>query len=265
MSQLIVCLDFDGTLVGHEDRIHPADAAILSTRSDVLFIPATGRPLHGVRHGFDAAGIFLGEEIPLPMVLLNGATTFLPGEAICEFTPFPVSIQQQLVSAALEAEAISSFFFGFDSLDIVHPAPFSDVLMKRFGLNGHPFNADQTQPRFAKLMAIAENPEPLKKLAADLAELEVEMSFSMPTVLEVNVKGVNKGERLSRLIAAMGIEDARIFTAGDGENDFPLFDLAERIFVPVDSPESIRKRADQIVDSSYEGLLTPILRAAEIL
>ena len=69
----IVCLDFDGTLVDDEGRIHPADVEILANERSVAFVPATGRPLHAVRRAFERHGLFAGGPIPFPLIVENGA------------------------------------------------------------------------------------------------------------------------------------------------------------------------------------------------
>ncbi|MCK5642315.1 MAG: HAD hydrolase family protein [Gammaproteobacteria bacterium] len=53
-----------------------------------------------------------------------------------------------------------------------------------------------------------------------------------------------------------------LFIAGDGENDLPLFDTAQYSFAPANSPEPVRVDADDIIDTSIRGLLTPILEKA---
>ena len=76
----IVCLDFDGTLVDEEGHIHPYDVEILAEeRHDVVFVPATGRPLHAVRRAFERHGLFADRPVPLPMVLENGAAVYGEG------------------------------------------------------------------------------------------------------------------------------------------------------------------------------------------
>ena len=52
----------------------------------------------------------------------------------------------------------------------------------------------------------------------------------------------------------------RLVVAGDGENDLPLFDLADLSFAPEDSPAAIKARANHVVNVSENGLLAPILR-----
>jgi len=80
-------------------------------------------------------------------------------------------------------------------------------------------------------------------------------------VLEVTLPDVDKGSGLDMLIDNLGWSRRTIVTAGDGENDLPLFKRANRSFCPDDSPAHVLEQADQAISLGEAGLFTPILAA----
>jgi len=111
----------------------------------------------------------------------------------------------------------------------------------------------------SKLMCISADPRSLGALVADLGELPVVPAYSLPTVLEINLAGINKGDGAVALLDALGWGHVPLVAAGDGENDLELFDRAGQVFAPADSPPAIRARADHLIDVDRTGLLAPIL------
>ncbi len=58
------------------------------------------------------------------------------------------------------------------------------------------------------------------------ASSSLAVSSSIDSYMELNEKGVNKGEGLSRLCDRLGVPSAEVMALGDGDNDFELMDWA---------------------------------------
>jgi hydroxymethylpyrimidine pyrophosphatase-like HAD family hydrolase len=108
-------------------------------------------------------------------------------------------------------------------------------------------------------MCIAESPQLLQTFAADVIELELEASYSIPTVFEITSPGVDKGRGLTTLLPALSLNDPRIVAVGDGGNDLPLFEVADLALAPSTSPATVRDQADGVVDTEACGLMAPVL------
>jgi len=80
MPQKIICFDLDGTLINAHGMIHPADIEILATHRGSLLVPATGRTISSVRQLFEKNGLFIGQPLPFPLILQNGAALYSEGE-----------------------------------------------------------------------------------------------------------------------------------------------------------------------------------------
>lgn len=134
-------------------------------------------------------------------------------------------------------------------------------MVRRFALSTRPFSQEtDADAPLTKVVSIAETPEPLRAFADGIANLALERAYSLPTVLEFTRVGIDKGRGLRALIGDRPA-GTKLVVAGDGENDLPLFDLADLSFAPEDSPAAIKACANHILDVQKEGLLAPILHA----
>jgi hypothetical protein len=261
----VVCLDFDGTLVDDEGRIHPADVEILATERSVAFVPATGRPLHSVRRAFERHGLFSGRPIPFPLVLENGAAVYGEREHLRSRRSLQPELRDELLRAALSAKEAN---FLLHSLNEARTLGSNDLLrafVRRFDLDARPWDPDSDpagswERPLVKLVVTAEDPKAVGRFEAETADLPLERTYSLPNMLELGPAGVHKGSGLATLLDHTGHAPREVVVAGDGENDLALFEMATLRFAPADSPPAIRARADRILDVQEEGLLAPILR-----
>jgi HAD superfamily hydrolase (TIGR01484 family) len=261
----VVCLDFDGTLVDDEGRIHPADVEILATERSVAFVPATGRPLHSVRRAFERHGLFSGRPIPFPLVLENGAAVYGEREHLRSRRSLQPELRDELLRAALSAKEAN---FLLHSLNEARTLGSNDLLrafVRRFDLDARPWDPDSDpagswERPLVKLVVTAEDPKAVGRFEAETADLPLERTYSLPNMLELGPAGVHKGSGLATLLDHTGHAPREVVVAGDGENDLALFEMATLRFAPADSPPAIRARADRILDVREEGLLAPILR-----
>ncbi len=259
VPELVICFDFDGTLVDGEGRIHARDVEILGSETLLTLVPATGRPLHAVRYTFEQHGLFADRLIPLPLVLENGAAVYEAGERLHTQHPFVPDVQAALVRAMLDAPRVTFLLFSLNTVRMLWPSEAGWQMVRRFALSTEPFSWEEgANAPLTKVVSIAETPEPLRAFAAETANLALERAYSLPTVLEFTRVGVDKGRGLEALLGERPA-DTKLVVAGDGENDLPLFDLADLSFAPEDSPDAISAHADHVLDVPKEGLLAPIL------
>jgi len=260
----LICLDVDGTLIDSQGYIHPKDRKIFASLSrhpgqPAWFVITTGRPLQAVRDMFTFNGLFIDQKIPLPLVLINGAAVYMPGEVLQAYFPFEEDIQAQLLAISRQNPQVSAFFFTQDQIDLAFPNQLGLYMVNRFHLEVRTFGLDSLSKKFCKLMLISPDIPLLYRLAAQMQELPVEIAFSDKTVLEINPQKVTKASGIRLLIDALGLDGVRLFAAGDGENDLPILDLADRSYAPSTAPTNVRDRVKQVVDVPFAGLLSPIL------
>jgi HAD superfamily hydrolase (TIGR01484 family) len=259
VPELVVCFDFDGTLVDGDGRIHPRDVEILGGDVRATLVPATGRPLHAVRHVLSWHGLFEEGPVPFPLVLENGAAVYEAGERLREQHPFVPDVQAALMEAMLASPRVTFLLFSLNTVRMLWPSEAGWRMARRFALSTQPFSQEtDSDAPLTKVVSVAETPEPLRAFASETASLDMERAYSLPTVLEFTRVGVDKGRGLTTLLGERSV-GTKLVVAGDGENDLPLFDLADLSFAPEDSPDAIKARANHVLDVRKEGLLAPIL------
>lgn len=259
MPQKIICFDVDGTLINAEGMIHPADVEILATHRDNLLIPATGRSIGSLRQIFTKNGLFVGQPLPFPLILQNGAVLYAQGERLLAHFLFEDEVQAQLIRLLHPFRQASVLFFDLDRIYSLHgagPAQ-EEIVSLDFYAGSFPENSRLYQ--FSKAMCFSNDPEILKALREAIRPLAVGTYQSLPYALEVCPPGVNKANGIQQLFKLLGLEDYRLYAVGDSENDLPMFELAHFSYAPTTAVDEVVKLVDCTIDASKKGILGPIL------
>jgi Cof subfamily protein (haloacid dehalogenase superfamily) len=263
MNEPLICFDLDGTLLDPDEHIHPCDRhVLLEERSDVILIPATGRCLQSLHGSLALNGLFIDQRLPFPLVLQNGSLLFDVHEKMLVYFPFPTTIQSEILSRADRLPQITFFCFTSQAIHKLNPTPFADQRADDFVMITQPYQGDPEAHEYSKIMCISDDQNALRVMSELLTDLPVECSTSLPEILEITYRGIDKAFGLQTLVDWLGLENRKIYMAGDGGNDLPLFELAELSFAPSSSPEFVRTRADRVIDRDRNGILSPIIEYA---
>ncbi len=257
----IICFDLDGTLLDHEERIRPGDIEILKDQPEgTLLIPASGRSLASVQNIFNGHGLFRGTSLPYPLVLQNGAITYLPGERILQSKVFEPEVQEQLVAIVSSFTGLPFFMVTTTHHYVLHPNPHTRETSRKYNFLDGDFTTARRKVPLTKIMAISKDTAPLKELDRLVSPLPVESAFSLPTIYEITPLGANKGAALLDLLKALDVpEGVEILAAGDGENDLSLFPVATRSYAPVNASVKIQQAADVTIFPQEDGLIAAML------
>ncbi|MCB2202906.1 Cof-type HAD-IIB family hydrolase [bacterium] len=258
----VLCLDIDGTLTDADENIHPQDITTLQHFPDhIQPVITTGRILHsalGVLHEHD---LFTQEQFPLPGVFMNGGVALLPGEERIVEHLLEADLMAELLGLPRAFPTTCFAFFGPDRVSLVNPTPFGREIA-----DGHYFYSDivalEDVPReVVKVMAINPDLDVLDSIKAHTQHLPAEMGYTLPFLYEINAPGINKAATLRVLLEELGMASLPVFAAGDGKNDLSLMRLTTRFFAPSTANETVRSRADEIINRQDNGILTPVLTA----
>lgn len=257
MSRPVICFDFDGTLVDRDGRIHPNDVEILKHENRVVFVPATGRPLHAVRRAFERNGLDFESTIPFPMILQNGAVVYRPNEELFAQKPFPAAKQAKIIEISQRHPQVCCLLFSLHQLEMMWPNAHGLKMVERFDLDVQPFQ--EANQQYTKITFISDAQAAIIPVAEEISPLSVESAFSLPTVYELTPTGIDKGHMLIDLLTGMGLQTTKIVVAGDGENDLSLFSVADMSFCPKESVTAVKEKADSTINVAQTGLLAPML------
>lgn len=264
MSKILICFDFDGTLVNKNGIIHTNDIEILKNEKRVYFIPTTGRPLHSVKNLFSKYNLFYNAPIPFPLILQNGAVIYFPYEKLYKIFP----INQEELNVILKVSKIERdltiLLFSIDKVFTQNLIPYAKDFITRFNLNTQPLNSKDILNKITKIMLISKNQKILSKIVEKLKHINIEVSFSLSSTLEINQIDVNKAKSLSLILKELNLDKEYMVAAGDGENDIPLFNLADLTFCPENSFVSLKNIADYIINVNKEGVFMPIFKKIDL-
>ena len=261
MNLPIICFDMDGTLLDAQGRIHPNDIALLaSPQPPALFIPSTGRPLHSLRRALARSGLQLDRALPFHLVLQNGSVLMAPQEELLVYDSLEAGIQKELLDLAMCFPHITFLFLTASEIYTLWPNPFGLDLAASFDFDLRPLSEANGSAIFSKVMCMSDSRASLEAVHAAVASWPVESAFSMPPLLEITGKDVNKGNAITALLHRIGMAGQQVYAAGDGENDLPLFRIASASFAPSTAPDPIKRLASHVIDVAHEGLLGPILK-----
>ena len=263
MPLSILCFDLDGTLVNDQGEIHPDDVVLLDhPDADVLFIPATGRPLKAVKRTFRKAGLFKEKKIPFPLVLQNGSLMYLPDENPLSYEPFDMETQKKLIRLAKDRPETTFLFLGMEEIHLLWPSQFGLLSVEKYEFEVIPFIDRSINCSFSKVMCISNVARDLSALAQFVKWMPVDTALSTPTIFEVTPQGINKGSGLLKLLRALGWENLPLYVAGDGENDLPMMQMARVSFAPTNALPDVVKQSHFRIDVGQRGLLRPMMEKA---
>ena len=256
----ILCIDFDGTLIDNQNRIHPQDVEVfVNFPKSILPVMTTGRDIRSIKKALQEQGIFTGTSFPLPGVYMNGGVTYLPGELICQIHPFSLDTRSALISLANQFPHTAFNFFGLDMAYLINPNPFGRRIANNHLLIFKEVNSADVPENIIKVLVLEPDGEMLNAVKTASKGLSAEIATSLPYAFEINPPGITKAASVADLVKTLGVSDRPIFAVGDAENDLTLFRLAQTSFAPTTAHPSVLERADYLIPRNPQGILTPIL------
>ena len=267
---VLLASDFDNTLLYTEDALRSGkpvpplpernrEALEYFMAQGGRFAVATGRAL--------AAFIRYADMVPMnaPGVVCNGA-------AIYDFEKGEYLETAMLDAAARErGQAVLDRFPGvaveaYHIDNVIHAVHINDICRQhehitKAALTEAPSLLDVPLP-LGKLLFEAEH-ETLEKVLAYLVEQgwaeDYELIFSVSHLLEMTIKGANKGGMVRRLAARLGVSMEHVYCAGDEANDISMLTAAAQGFAPANCSAAVRACGAVIVRDAREGAVAEIV------
>ena len=249
----LVALDVDGTILLQDETMSPGvpEAVARVRDSGHVVTIATGRSWTGTQRYVEELGL-IAEYV----VCSNGAVTMRRvGEGwerwhVETFDPTPVLtlLQERLPQAR-------------DMVELGSGQRLVTAQLDDWTLDGG------RQVDFAELGAlpvsriVVVSPEhdeaDFHRLVADAGLNEVSYAIGWTAWLDIAPQGVDKGTALARVRAELGIEQARVFVAGDGRNDIGMFEWARssggRAVAMGQAPAEVRAAANEVTADVVDG------------
>ncbi|HDT1950574.1 TPA: sugar/pyridoxal phosphate phosphatase YigL [Klebsiella pneumoniae] len=222
----IVASDLDGTLLSPEHMLRPFTKKTIKSLKNkgVSFIFATGR------HHIDVAQIRNGLGISSYMITSNGARIHNTDGELIMSTSMEPEIARDLYNIVYDIPEILTNIYLDDDWYINRESPEQAQFFQESVFNYklyHP--ATLTTSGVSKIYFTCDKHEILVTLEDKINQRwgnKVNVTFSLPTVLEVMDGQVSKGEALKNILKLIGGDLNECIAFGDGMNDYQMLTLS---------------------------------------
>lgn len=271
---VLLASDFDNTLIYTEEALRTGapvpplpernrEALAYFMAQGGRFAVSTGRAL--------AAFLKYVELVPMnaPGVVCNGAALydFAAGEYLETALLDQTALERgQAVLDRFPEAAVEAYHIG-NVIHAVHPNKFTrqHEHLTKVAVTEAPSLPDVPLP-LGKLLFEAEH-ETLEAIVSLLRERgwdgDYELIFSGRTLLEMTVKGANKGGMVRRLAGRLGISMDHVYCVGDEANDISMLTAAREGFAPGNCIPAVRACGATIVCDAREGALGDVIECLD--
>lgn len=257
----LIGLDLDGTLLTSKKELTEHTKEILKKAIDqgIVVMPVTGRPISGIPK----------ELLELPgiryAVTANGGriVDVATGESLYE-NLVPREIARKILKIFYEYDTLKEIYFNgtgyvnsaeLDNISHYMPdRPMADyILSTRHPVEDIWEKFEKETGGMDKVHCILADPSQKDSMKKRLSEIpEIEVSGSLKADLEVNARGVNKGNALLKLGEILEIAREEIMAFGDASNDFSMIEKSGIGVAMANAEEELKEAADYIADSNDE-------------
>ena len=267
---VLLASDFDNTLIYTEEALRtgaPVPPLPERNRESLTYFMAQGGRFAVSTGRALAAFLKYAELVPMnaPGVVCNGAALydFQTGEYLETALLDQRSLERgQVILDRFPAAAVEAYHIG-NVIHAVHPNEFT----RR--------HEHLTKVAVTETSSLTEVPLPLGKLLFEaehgtpeeiVAFLrgqgwagDYELIFSGQTLLEMTVKGANKGGMVRRLAGRLGISMEHVYCAGDEANDISMLTASREGFAPANCIPAVRECGATVVCDAREGALADVV------
>lgn len=267
---VLLASDFDNTLLYTEEALRSCapvpplpeqnrEALEYFMAQGGRFAIATGRAL--------AAFLNYADQVPMnaPGVVCNGAALYdFEKGMYLETAMLDTSARErgQAVLDRFPGVAVEAYHID-NIIHVVHPNAISrrHEHITHAALTEAPALLDIPLP-LGKLLFEADH-ETLDAVLAFLTDQgwaeDYELIFSVSHLLEMTIKGANKGGMVRRLAARLGISMEHVYCAGDEANDLSMLQAAAEGFAPANASAAVRASGATIVCDAREGAIADVV------
>ncbi len=222
----LLATDLDGTLLGPDRRVSPANRQAIRRCVDagIHVVLASGRNIAGVTPHAETL------DLDGPLICCNGAHVFRRPGIELSHRALPDSLCRSLVAMAWERQ-LHLHFYSRERLVFLSEDAWGALYLSRVaGVRGEVLDADGALSiEVTKAMFVAD-PRVIASLHKECAacswSAEADLTLSESEYLEFLPKGANKGAALQAVAEDLGISRAHVAAIGDYLNDVPMLEWA---------------------------------------
>jgi Cof subfamily protein (haloacid dehalogenase superfamily) len=258
----IVASDLDGTLLSPEHRLTPFARETLQqlVAKDIHFVFATGR------HHIDVGQMRDSLAIPAYMITSNGARVHnAEGELVFSHN-LDEDIASDLFGLQYHHSDILTHVYRDDEWFVSRSSPAEQDYFRESVFNYQVYEPGLLPTdNISKVFFTCENPEhliPMEQAIEARWGDRVNVSFSLPTCLEVMAGGVSKGHALEAVAKTLGHTLKSCIAFGDGMNDVEMLSMAGKGYIMQNAHQRLKDTLPEleVIGSNADDAVPQTLR-----
>ncbi len=252
LKNTVFISDFDGTLLSSDKWLTEGNIDAIKKYQSLggKFSVATGRPIQTI------ANYINDIHYDLPMILCNGAMIYDPYEKKVVWAKYLPDYAKDIVNDIFERfPTISPEIFTLNGQYFLR---MNDVEAWHQSIVGFEYtkisNVSDVDEPICKLL-FADEEEVINELCDYVKKFEsddVRFVRSLNKFLEVLPANVSKATGMQKLIELYALEDCKLFSAGDYDNDIEMLKASDISFCPSDSQECVKPNCKVVLDKTCD-------------
>jgi len=252
----LIALDMDGTLLGPDHQISPANRAAIEAAKarGIKVVLASGRPLEGLAPHLNTLGLTGNDDYAL---CYNGALIQRVGTGeVVSSTTLHGGHGRDLYELSQVLGVHIHGFSRHEGLITPKSNPWTELeaTINGISLTERDFNSLEDDHPLVKLMMVEEGPvldNAVANLPPELYE-RYTILRSAPFFLEFLNIASNKGAGVAQLASLLGIEASEVICVGDAGNDRHMLQYAGLSVAMGNADDDIKALADHVTASNAE-------------
>ena len=268
---VLLVSDFDNTIV-HTSAMYQTGKLEMP--------PVPPSNLEALRYFMDQGGRFCiatgrSWQIMRPfihMVPTNGACGVANGAGIIHIPTqqflyarfLPEDVLERVAEVRRQFPELTCEFFRADhQADAIHPIAFTVEHAKASRYTYRVISSPEETALPLLKVLFEGDPALLEPISAYIRSRpwfgQYELAFSGAKLLELTVRGANKGAMAAELARMYGVDPAHVYCAGDQENDLPMLRFAREGFAPANAVPAVLSSGVTPVCHCAQGALAEII------
>ena len=253
MGTRLIALDLDGTLLNEKMHVSEKTRQVmeLCAQRGIEIVPATGRALLAVpEEVLSLPGVHYG-------IFTNGAVVRDFGKNTWVSRRHPVIYDMYVSEGGVSETRLLAQLeeYGIPERECAY------IRATRRAVTDMVEYLREKKCPVQKMNLNFKDRESKQAVRAQLEAMpEVLVTSSLPWNLELNAAGITKGSGLRNLCQYLGIEAEETMAFGDGENDWPMLEVAGIGVAMENGAPFLKERADRIAASNREEGVAEAIR-----
>ena len=252
LKNTIFISDFDGTLLSTDKRLTKKNINAIKEYQSLggKFTVATGRPIQTISNYISDI------HYDLPMIICNGAMLYDPYKREVVWAKYLPDDAKKIVNDVLtEFPTISPEIFTLYGQFYLR---MNEVEAWHQSIVGFEYDriksVDEVHEPICKLL-FADDESVINELCKFVKRYEgfdVRFVRSLNKFLEVLPANVSKESGVNKLIELYGLNDHKVFTAGDYDNDIEMLKASNISFCPSDSQDCVKPHCNVVLNATCD-------------